>query len=160
VNLPIVAGVEQPPLVLFVCFGNICRSPMAEVIVADEAQRTGASIRVASAGLGAHAGNPATEYARGAVEEVGLSLDGHRSRPLTRDMVSEAALVVTATLRHRDDMRHFFRDDSAKIVSFGELTGLGELNDPFGSGEDEFRRLRDQLRRGAPAILAAINRGR
>lgn len=133
---------------------------MAEIIVADAAQKAGARIRVASAGLGAHTGNPATTFARSAIEEIGLNLDEHRSRPLTREMVTEAALVVTATDRHRDDMRHFFRDDPVKIVSFAELTGLGELRDPFGSGQDEFRRLRDQLVHGAPAIVAALIQAR
>jgi protein-tyrosine-phosphatase len=144
------------PLLLFVCTGNICRSPMAAAIVADEAHSAGINLRVASAGTGALFGAPAYSPATDALKIVGLSLAEHRSRPLTRQMVADATLVIAVTGRHRDDLRHFFPNDAAKIVSFHDITGLGDLDDPYGADRLEFLKLRDTLKKGAPKIVAAV----
>jgi protein-tyrosine-phosphatase len=149
---------REAPLLLFVCIGNICRSPMAEAILADEARRTGVRVRVVSAGTGALTGHPASESARAVLQEIGLDLGAHRARPVTRELVDEAALCVTATTRQRDDLRYFFPGDETKIVSFDDLTGLGELSDPYGGESEEFRKIRDLLREGAPKVLAALSR--
>ena len=144
------------PLLLFVCTGNICRSPMAQAIAQAEAQRGNYRVRIASAGMAALDGNGLHEDARDALFNIGVALVAHRARQLTRELVDEATLVVTATERQRDDLRHFFRKDHAKIVCFHELTGEGELTDPFGGGPEAFAATATALRNGMPAILARI----
>jgi len=146
----------KPPLLLFVCTGNICRSPIAEVVAVDAARRAGIPLRVASAGTSALTGSPAYDLAQAAVEEIGLSLAAHRSAPLTRELVDEAALVVAATGRHRNDLRYFFPAHASKIVSFDDVTGLGDLSDPLGGGADEFTKTRELVRDGMPRVLAAL----
>ena len=128
---------------------------MAQVIAADMIARQRLRLRAASAGMAALAGDSASELANDAIAELGLSLDDHRARSLTRELVSEARLVVTATQRQRDDLRRIFAADRDKIRSFDELTGLGEVHDPFGGEQDEFRRTATLLVRGMPAILSA-----
>ena len=144
------------PSLLIVCTGNICRSPMAEVIARDEARRSHVDVRVLSAGTNALVGNGATERAREAIEALGLSLSNHVAEPLTRDMVADATLVIAVTNRHRDDLRRYFPRCAEKIVSFDDVTGLGDLDDPFGGDLPEFSRLAERLRRGMPAILARL----
>ena len=151
-----VDGSAHPPLLLFVCMGNICRSPMADAIALDFAAREKIDARIASAGMSALEGHEATDLTRSALADVGLSIDDHRARPLTRELVTDAALVITATNRQRTDLHHFFKDDQSKIVSFDDLSGLGDLTDPYGSGPDAFTKIATLLRRGMPAIFAAL----
>jgi protein-tyrosine-phosphatase len=77
--------------VLVLCHGNIIRSALAEALVKAAA---GGSIRVASAGVGAQEGRGADERACAAARELGVSLDGHRARRVTRELLSEADVVV------------------------------------------------------------------
>lgn len=149
-------GSGSAPLLLFVCMGNICRSPMAEAIASDLAARETLDFRVTSAGMSALEGHEATDLTRAALAEIGLSIDEHRARQLTRELVIEAALVVTATARQRDDLHHFFRAESHKIASFDDLTGLGDLADPYGAGPEAFAKTAVIIQRGMPAILKSL----
>jgi protein-tyrosine-phosphatase len=147
---------STPPLLLFICAGNICRSPMAQVIAEDEARRRGLNVRAASAGLAALEGNAATEQTQAVIEELGLSLREHRAQGLTHALFTDAALVVTATRRQRDELRRFFPNDATRIVSFDDVTKLGDLADPYGGDAEAFRRTAAVLKRGMPMILAAL----
>jgi protein-tyrosine phosphatase len=129
---------------------------MAQVIAGDEARRAGVDIRVASAGTAALEGHGAHEFARDALEPFGLDLGEHRAQQITRTLVADAALVVTATRRQRDDLRYFFPDDAEKIVSFDDATGLGELTDPYGDGATAFVKTAELLRRGMQNIFEAL----
>lgn len=142
------------PLLLFVCSGNICRSPMAAVLAADAAAHEGLDIRVASAGTMALVGEMAQDDAHRALAEIGLSLSPHRARQATRESILEADLAVAATHNHRAWLRN--QAPEAAIASFHELTGLGDIPDPYGSSLDEYRAVRDMLRAGMPSVLAAL----
>ncbi len=82
--------------VLFVCTGNICRSPMAEVLFAHLAP----DVEVGSAGTMDWSGQPAHEYAIAAMAERGLDLSAHRSRRLSEYLVDESDLIVAMTRNH------------------------------------------------------------
>src|ERR671921_117393 len=95
--------------ILFVCTGNTCRSAMAEGIARRVASERGLSdLAVASAGTGANpfpAGTPMPEFGAsdGALLvalENGIDLGGHRARPLTRELVQQADLVLAMGDRH------------------------------------------------------------
>jgi protein-tyrosine-phosphatase len=151
-----VAARDDRPLLLFVCTGNICRSPMAAVIAIAAAREAGVSLRAASAGTAALVGHRAQDQARDAIAALGMDLGAHRAQQITRELVSDAALVVTATARQRDDLRYYFPSVARKIVSFDDATGLGELHDPYGEGDRAFADLAALLHRGMPAILRAL----
>ncbi len=81
--------------VLFVCIGNICRSPLGERLLA--ARLAGADVEVSSAGVGAVVGAPMSPEAAAHLEAYGGSADGFAARQLTDAMVRDSDLVLTAT---------------------------------------------------------------
>jgi protein-tyrosine phosphatase len=147
---------KETPHLLFVCSGNICRSPLAEVMAKAALSAEGIVAVVESCGTSALTGQRAEAGARDAAEALGLVLDAHRAQPVTRELVTNATLVVCVTDRHRDHVRQFFPRERAKIVSFDELTGLGDIADPYGGDDEDYRALREQLASGMPAIVARI----
>jgi len=88
--------------VLFVCTGNVCRSPMAELFFA--ACAAPGSVEVSSAGLGALVGQPIDTSTAVVLADVGLDPTQHRARQFTAELALEADLVLTAEGSHRDDV--------------------------------------------------------
>jgi protein-tyrosine-phosphatase len=144
------------PRLLFVCSGNICRSPLAEAMARAALHAEGIDALVQSCGTSALTGQRAESGARSVAADLGLVLDTHRAQPVTRDLITSASLVVCVTGRHRDHVRQFFPHQRAKIVSFDDITGLGDIPDPYGGDDADYRALRDQLHEGMPKIIARI----
>jgi protein-tyrosine phosphatase len=92
--------------VLFVCSGNICRSPMAEACL--RRALAGESVAVASAGTLGIEGAPAAPEAVRALEEIGIDLSDHRSQGVTRDLLERASIVVTMERAHLLDLLQRF----------------------------------------------------
>ena len=88
--------------VLFVCTGNICRSPTAEALARRElARHPGVPIQVSSAGSHALEGNPAASRSMLAAATRGANLERHFARELTRRRVRAADLVLCMAAEHR-----------------------------------------------------------
>src|SRR5256885_17119351 len=87
--------------VLFVCTGNICRSPLAAALLERALKERGIDVTVTSAGTGAWDGAPASEGAYLVGLERGVDLSSHRARLLTREPVENAGLVLTNAPHHR-----------------------------------------------------------
>ncbi|MFG0274445.1 MAG: low molecular weight protein arginine phosphatase [Phycisphaerales bacterium] len=90
-------------LVLFVCTGNTCRSPMAEALAVDYFLRDperGRGLRVGSAGVFAGSGAPPTPEAVRAVESLGASMPKRASRPLSPDLLEAARAIYCMTADH------------------------------------------------------------
>ncbi len=74
------------PAVLFVCLGNICRSPLAEAALRAEADRAGLDIEIDSAGTGDwHVGHPPDDRAQAVAKANGIEISGYRGRQVTAD---------------------------------------------------------------------------
>ncbi|HLW38425.1 MAG TPA: hypothetical protein VKR99_08360 [Candidatus Eremiobacteraceae bacterium] len=143
---------------VFICAANACRSAIAQVIASAEAQRRGMPLRVASAGTHALPGYRAATIAQATMNEIGLSLDQHRSQPASGDLVSPATLVVTMTDEQRDMLRSAFKKDAKKILSFNDITGQGDVPDPISGDPDEVRSVRDTLLSAMPEIFATLQK--
>jgi protein-tyrosine-phosphatase len=147
-----------PSLLVFVCAHNVCRSAIAQVIATDEAMRRGMPLEVASAGTHALPGYGAASIAHATMGEIGLTLAHHRSQPANADLIARATLVVTMTDEQRDMLVTAFPSDKDKIVSFDDLTHLGDVPDPIGGDAEEVRTVRDTLHAAMPAIFEALEK--
>ena len=129
----------EPFDLLFVCTGNICRSPVAERLAtrwAADAGRAPEALQVGSAGLQAAEGRPMDPRSAAALEELGGDPSGFRSRPLTADIAVDADLVFTMTRRQRRSVlemtpralrRTFTLTEAATLLQHADLTGLAGM---------------------------------
>jgi protein-tyrosine phosphatase len=125
--------------VLFVCSGNICRSPMAKVLYDDMITKNGLPDVADSAGLRTQDGLCASVPAVRVMAEVfGLSLAEHRSKALTPELVDWADLIVCMTNRHVFEIRALYPQVNA--VTLAQLAGRDfDIADPFGGSDEVYR---------------------
>lgn len=98
--------------VLFVCSGNICRSPMAAEYFRHRAARAGLShLLVDSAGTLGIDGHPASPEAVRALEEISIDLKAHRSRGVTRSDLATADVVIAMDYGHLGSLARDFPDE-------------------------------------------------
>jgi protein-tyrosine phosphatase len=128
--------------ILFVCLGNICRSPMAEAVMRHLIEREGLSdrVRVDSAGTGNwHLGKPPHAGTREALDRRGISWDGIRARQFTkRDLDAFDYIVCMDTDNKRSVER--FGSGSARTMTFMELVRDArspDVPDPYYTGNFE-----------------------
>jgi len=135
---------------LFVCSGNIMRSPMAELMLGralSESQREG--IRALSAGIHAIPGTEAHPRARAAAPDFGLRLDQHRSRLLTWEMIRDADAVFAMDFQNQAELLTQFPESREKIFLLsayaeGEQRGRA-IADPYFGDEEETSRCHNLL---------------
>jgi protein-tyrosine-phosphatase len=143
-------------LVLFVCTGNTCRSPMAEALFR-LALPPGSRWTAASAGLHAYDGQPASACAAQVVAELGGDLAAHRSRPVSPRLLRDAAAVVAMTHAHAESLLALFpdiRDRLFLLRAFDpDAPAAASVNDPFCGSLDDYRQCRDLIRRALPGLV-------
>jgi len=134
--------------VLLVCTGNICRSPLAAVMLERAlTQRNVRDVEVKSAGTGAWDGAPASEGAYLVALENGLDLSEHRAQLLTRDLVEGSDLILTMARHHRARVDELGGQGHVSVL--GEYVGKqgddAEVSDPFGGDLEIYRDTYTQL---------------
>ena len=132
--------------ILFVCTGNTCRSPMAEVIASDMVR--GDDIHISSAGIAAWDGSPASPESIECVRNLGLSLEGFRSRAFTQTLADISDLILTMTRAHKEYILKNFADTDGKTFTLGEYAGEPfTISDPFGLGYKAYERCAAEITR-------------
>ena len=121
------SGAAEPFGVLFVCTGNICRSPTAEALARRELARyPGVPLEVSSAGSHALEGNPAASRSMLAASTRGASLERHFARELTRRRVRSAGLILCMAAEHRPFVLSYDRSAANRtflLATFARVAG-------------------------------------
>ena len=134
--------------ITFICTGNTCRSPMAEGIAREIVRRDcpDSGITVSSAGLAAYNGAPASQHSIDVCREIGIDISAHRSQRLNPEIAEKTDLFAVMTPSHK-----------SFLLSCGipaeKIAVLGDIPDPYGGDEDEYRNCRDQIDREVQTLL-------
>ena len=127
----------SPARILVVCTANICRSPMAELLLAEYLARHAPDARavISSAGTHARPGDPAARGMRRVAGSWGLELGYHRSRRVDEALATQQDLVVTMEDRHRSVVSRLAAGLGTRTFTITELAALMEVV-PAAAGDD------------------------
>ena len=130
--------------VLFVCFGNICRSPFAEGLFAKLAANTGQKDLFAdSAGLFALPGNSATSLAQQVAVEHDVDLSRHEAKLVSKALVQWSDLILVMEQSHRKTLVETFPEATDKTRLIRHFSRVGSkqrgIADPYGLQYEAYR---------------------
>jgi protein-tyrosine phosphatase len=149
--------VNQTARIICICSGNICRSPMAAVLLKEKLQARNQAAVIISAGTLGLTGHRAADHARTAVAELGLSLEGHRSQGISLGLLRMADQLVIMSTRHEQAILALDPALEGRIVRlwhYDALTRDGDsIPDPVGQDLETFRECRELLDRSLEAWL-------
>ncbi len=141
--------------ILLVCTGNTCRSSMAEVLLKkllDEKNINLNEIVVTSAGTAAIMGDKASSQAVEVMKEYGISLEKHRSTPVTVKAIQEADLILTMTLNHKRYVVGIVPEAENKVYTLKEFADAEnmlsfslDITDPFGQSVEVYRSCANEI---------------
>jgi protein-tyrosine phosphatase len=164
-NLAENVGMTSQPQssVLFVCMGNICRSPTAEGVFRHVARREGMldQLTIDSAGIGSwHAGDRpdlrATEHA----QRRGYDLSPLRARQVTRDDFARYGWILAMDRRNLRDLEALkpagYRGNLGLLLDFAPHVGVREVPDPYYGGPQGFEQVLDLVESACSLLLTRI----
>jgi protein-tyrosine-phosphatase/predicted ATP-grasp superfamily ATP-dependent carboligase len=143
------------PHVLFVCYGNICRSPLAEACARSRTNR----MDVRSSGFHDQVGRRSPDWYQAVARNLGFDLAEHRSTRLDQAMVEWADLVVVADA---ENLRQFDREfpaatSRATVLGLFEKGGAPSIHDPYGLDWERARTAAERVLRGVGGLLDTLD---
>lgn len=149
-----------PPVIssiLFVCTGNICRSPAAEAFLKSLVPGE-LNISIISAGTHAKDGFSATENMVAVCLENGINLKKHTARRLTAEMIAEADLIFAMERSHLEDILSVNVRAVEKTAYLGSFSDSGLfIADPYGCNLEEYRVCFEQIRESITNLYELIS---
>ncbi|MBR2435238.1 MAG: low molecular weight phosphotyrosine protein phosphatase [Lentisphaeria bacterium] len=147
--------------ILFVCHGNICRSPMAEFVMKDLAEKASVShlLHIESAATSSEElGNSVYPPARRMMAQHGISCDGKRARQIRAAEYDDWDLIIGMDQRNLRNMLRIFRDDPEQkihlLLDYADRSGE-EVADPWYTGD--FQATWDDVQAGCQGLLKELN---
>lgn len=146
---------QRPPAILFVCMGNICRSPTVEAVARAEFARIGLDARVASAGTeDYHVGQPADRRSIEMAQAHGYALAAHRARQVRAADFDDFDFVLAMDRRNLRDLQRMRIPRAGVVPSL--FLGDAEVPDPYYGGEADFLRVIELARDGVAALARRL----
>lgn len=164
-------GLKNPPLptkvesVLFVCLGNICRSPFAAELAAERLRREGGvHVRCTSAGIRTTQAARSPKAACDVAATYGLSLVGHRPQTVTRELMASHGLIVVMEAAHLLELRTTYPDVAERVVLLSlfdreAMPGYDRYNiaDPFSRPRAAFEACYERIDRALSSMLSSLD---
>jgi len=144
------------PHVVFVCLGNICRSPFASALL--RARLDGDAIMIGSAGMMPQPGRPTPELGVQAARAHGIDLWAHRSTWLTREAAEGASLLVVFDEISCSALFDRYPGLRTPIINLGQLAAVGNISDPIDGDYAVFQSTYERIAAGTTE-LASLLRG-
>lgn len=148
---------EEMIKVLFVCLGNICRSPMAEAVFRHLVENQGLSERfiIASAGTGGwHVGEPPHQGTQRILQKNNIPISNKKASQITRRDIQGYNYIVAMDAENVADIQAMFGKQVSRLLDFHPDGSSGDVPDPYYTGEfDQVFRL---VLAGCEGLLAAI----
>ncbi len=138
--------------ILVVCIGNICRSPIGEVLL----KKYTTDKIITSAGISAVVGSSADPKAEIVAQENDLTLVGHRARQLTKEICRENELILVMEKEHLSAVYRIEPTARGKVMLFGHWISK-EVGDPYQKNTEIFRYVFHQLDEAATNWARALN---
>ncbi|WP_091485790.1 low molecular weight protein-tyrosine-phosphatase [Microbacterium pygmaeum] len=154
----------EPFHVVFVCTGNICRSPMADVVLRSSADSAGLGARVASTSAGTgdwHVGERADQRTLDALERRGYDGTKHRARQFTQADFARNDLVVALDRSHERILRGWAHSEAdedkiALLMSFDSSARTLDVPDPYYAGPGMFDEVLGMIESASRALYRQI----
>lgn len=150
---------------MFVCMGNICRSPAAHAVAEQRIAERGLETRLtvdSSGTIAYHEGEPADSRMSAELAKHGIK-NGHRSQQFRANDFDEFDLILAMDRRNYQDIQALARDraDMAKLSMFRDFdpAGPGEVPDPYYGGREGFTRVYEMVERTVGELLSRFETG-
>ena len=155
---------NQRNLILTICTGNICRSPIAEKLLQKalslEAEPLNL-LEVVSAGVAASYDIPASENSISVLKNMQIDLTRHRSQPITEDLLQRSFAIFGMTQSHLDNLKYFYSNLPERVHLFREFMETDndiEIPDPYGQNCAVYSRCLDSMSEAIPSLVAYLKK--
>ena len=145
---------------LFVCKGNICRSPLAAAYFNGRVRERGHQMNVCSAGLETTTGKKAHPFARAVAKQHGFSLEDHLTALLTRELVYQVDLILVMEFAHRYKLLQTYPEAKGKVFQLGHFNEMlfTEIQDPYGGAQEDFEVCYQKLCQSCDKLVQRLDR--
>ena len=144
--------------VLFVCKGNICRSPLAESYFQSLVEQEGRQMTVRSAGLETTPGKPAHANAKAVALQHRLSLDAHATTQVHKELLDQSDLIIVMEIVQKNRIHRLYPKTKGKVVLLGRFDSVGslEIADPYSGTSEDFHSCFQQVSRCCDVLAARL----